>query len=277
MNVAVELVGTSERWELPEGEVRIGRDPSCDISIPEERFAGVSREHAILQVTSGEVWIQDLQTPNGTFVDGRRVERERLRSGNMVSLGQTARLKITMAGAARGAAATVVEGHARPPATVVESQVGAMTSPAATRLERRPQTAIVDSMVTEEEEIMMQGKLDMLRNLVVVTLLVCVGLTVMVVLQQQEIRRNRETLARMQEQAQNAVGQFMPQLDQRLNHFDGRLDLFNRRMDGMDQNMAQAEDRFVKRLDNEMPKIMDRYIVSRASRAPNVQVEGEVR
>ena len=37
--------------------------------------------------------------------------------------------------------------------------------------------------------------------LVVVTLLLCIGLTVMVVLQQQEIRRNRETLGQMQAQA----------------------------------------------------------------------------
>jgi pSer/pThr/pTyr-binding forkhead associated (FHA) protein len=276
MKVLLELSGSNERWELREGETRIGRDPACDICIPQEKFAGVSREHAILQTTGSEVWVEDLQTPNGTYVDGRRVERERLRSGSVLGLGQAGpRLKVTMAAAARGAAATVVESHTGPAATVIESQIGSV--PAPTRVERAPRNTMSEPEMTEEEEIIMQQKLDMLRNLVVVTMLIAIALGVMVVLQQQEIRRNREALDRMQEQARNAVGQFMPQLDSRLNHFDGRLDQFNKRMDGMDDTMSQAEDRFVKRLDDEMPRIMDRYIVSRASRVPNVQVQGEVR
>ena len=123
----------------------------------------------------------------------------------------------------------------------------------------------------------MQRQMDTLRNLLIVTLVVCIALAVMLVMQQQEIRRNRETLAQMQDQAQNAVGQFMPQLNQRLNRFDGRLDNFDKRMDTMDHTMQQAEDHMVQRLDSEMPKIMDRYIASRASRLGNVQVQGEVR
>ena len=62
-----------------------------------------------------------------------------------------------------------------------------------------------------------------------------------------------------------------------VNRFDGRLDNFDKRMDAMDQTMQQAEDHMVQRLDSEMPKIMDRYIASRASKLGNVQVQGEVR
>jgi hypothetical protein len=269
MSLSLELLGGNDRWELRAGEYRIGRDPTCEICMPPERFAGVSREHAIVTVTaSGEVWVQDLQTPNGTYVNGRRVERERLQPGAAFALGKSGpTLKI--AGAARAAAAM---------ATVVESQVGALAGPAATMIERSPQTLVHQTVDDEgDEDIMTQRKLDVLRNLVVVTLLLCVGLTVMVVLQQQEIRKNRESLGQMQAQAQNAVGQFMPQLDQRLNHFDGRLDTFNHRMDDMNLTMQQEQDLFVKRLNEEMPRIMDRYIASRASRMGNVQVQGEIR
>jgi hypothetical protein len=269
MSLSLELVGGKDRWDLRPGEYRIGRDHTCDICIPPERFTGVSREHAILEVTDkGEVWVQDLQTPNGTYINGGRVERQRLQPGSAFTLGKTGpTLKLT--GASRAAAAD---------ATLVESQVGGLVSPAATMVERSSRTFMQEPIEEEgDDDIMTQKKLDMLRNIVVVTLLLCIGLTVMVVLQQQEIRRNRETLAQMQAQAQNAVGQFMPQLDQRLNHFDGRLDTFNRRMDNMNETMQQEENQFVKRLDDEMPRIMDRYIASRASKMGNVQVQGEIR
>jgi hypothetical protein len=77
-----------------------------------------------------------------------------------------------------------------------------------------------------------------------------------VVLQARQISDNREQLHRMQQQAQNAVGEFMPQLNQRLNEFETR-------MDGMDTKFQGAEDHFIMRMNKEMPVMLDRYLATR--------------
>lgn len=50
--------------------IRIGRDETSDLAIPSPL---VSRNHAILRCESSKVIIQDLNSTNGTFVNGKRV------------------------------------------------------------------------------------------------------------------------------------------------------------------------------------------------------------
>jgi hypothetical protein len=57
----------------------------------------------------------------------------------------------------------------------------------------------------------------------------------------------------MRKQAQSAVSQFTPQLDQRLSAFD-------KRMDQMDAKMKDMQDEFITRLNNELPKMLDKYV-----------------
>ncbi len=48
----------------------------------------VSRHHALLEVIEGRIWLQDLGSANGTFVDGVRVEgRVELTDGQELALG----------------------------------------------------------------------------------------------------------------------------------------------------------------------------------------------
>jgi uncharacterized protein HemX len=123
--------------------------------------------------------------------------------------------------------------------------------------------------LTPGEEAMLERKIAMMRNLIIFVIVLCIALGGVVVYQGQEIRKTRDTLNAMQRQAENAVGQFMPQLNSRLNRFDTRLDEFQSKMDQMDgkmdANMKRAEDRMVTRMDTEMPKIMDRYIQMKAN------------
>jgi len=74
-----------------------------------------------------------------------------------------------------------------------------------------------------------------------------------VLYQGQQINRNREVLTGMHQEAQNAVKTFTPALDQ-------RLKVMEQRMDGFDGKMKQAEDRFVERMNKELPSVMDKYI-----------------
>jgi hypothetical protein len=63
----------------------IGRDDSADITVPEPT---ISRHHARITRDTDGVWIEDLRSTNGTYVNGRRVlDRARVRDSDEVKLG----------------------------------------------------------------------------------------------------------------------------------------------------------------------------------------------
>ena len=70
LNVAVSFDG-KERVAGPfEGSFIIGREDTCDISIP---VAAMSRKHAEVSYEEGSWSIRDLDSSNGTFCDGNRI------------------------------------------------------------------------------------------------------------------------------------------------------------------------------------------------------------
>jgi hypothetical protein len=82
----VTLTLAGRRHEITEPRVALGRSRSCDLRIPD---VNVSRRHAELRQEGATYWIVDLDSMNGTIVNGRRVERERLRDGDTITLGST--------------------------------------------------------------------------------------------------------------------------------------------------------------------------------------------
>lgn len=52
----------------------LGRGAACDITIPESRL---SREHAKLAVVSGALVVKDLESSNGTFLNGQQITQAR--------------------------------------------------------------------------------------------------------------------------------------------------------------------------------------------------------
>lgn len=70
------------------GPVTLGRSPDNTVVLESDEFA--SAHHARIDVRSGEAWIFDLESRNGTFVNGRRVEgRSPLRPRDVVRVGAT--------------------------------------------------------------------------------------------------------------------------------------------------------------------------------------------
>ena len=67
------LEAAGRRILLFEGAVTLGRDGSCDIVINDP---SVSREHAVLTVTEGQLTVADRDSKNGTRVDERRIGDE---------------------------------------------------------------------------------------------------------------------------------------------------------------------------------------------------------
>lgn len=65
-------------------ELVIGRHPSCDVVLV---APAVSRRHAALRFRDGHWVLQDLQSRNGTRLNGRRVQRCELRPGDVLGLG----------------------------------------------------------------------------------------------------------------------------------------------------------------------------------------------
>jgi pSer/pThr/pTyr-binding forkhead associated (FHA) protein len=65
--------------------LEIGRDPSCDITLDDEH---VSRHHARIVPGSGGPSVEDLDSRNGTFVNGHQLHGAvRLQPGDQVVVG----------------------------------------------------------------------------------------------------------------------------------------------------------------------------------------------
>jgi pSer/pThr/pTyr-binding forkhead associated (FHA) protein len=83
-----ELVGTV--YELTLGQTLIGRSEVAQVQLPDD---GVSRRHAkIVRESDGSAKIVDLDSTNGTYINGRRVHAEGLREGDRIRIGQSATL-----------------------------------------------------------------------------------------------------------------------------------------------------------------------------------------
>lgn len=72
---------TSGKMYMIDGTKVIGRDPGCDIVVT---GAHVSRRHAELSLRSGQLWVKDLGSSNGSFVNGKRNDEGVLKNGDEV-------------------------------------------------------------------------------------------------------------------------------------------------------------------------------------------------
>jgi len=65
----------------------IGREDNVGIHLDGDEFA--SGQHARIEPRADGVWVEDLGSTNGTFVNGERVTAQRLQAGDVVRVGQT--------------------------------------------------------------------------------------------------------------------------------------------------------------------------------------------
>ena len=74
------------RFELEGETVGLGRDASNPVQVHDTE---VSRRHAELRRSDEGVVLGDLRSSNGTFVNGKRVERHELQTGDRIQIGRT--------------------------------------------------------------------------------------------------------------------------------------------------------------------------------------------
>ncbi len=90
----IVLAGTDvgKMFKLGEGETVIGRSHRADIRLDDD---SISRMHVKLNLDGTAVTIEDLNSSNGTLVNGERIHKEQLRDGDKIRVGETTILKFT--------------------------------------------------------------------------------------------------------------------------------------------------------------------------------------
>jgi pSer/pThr/pTyr-binding forkhead associated (FHA) protein len=75
-------------YELDSAQLTIGRGGQNDIPIRTDEYA--SARHARFEPRHDGIWVQDLGSTNGTYLNGARLERpRRLSEGDIVRVGET--------------------------------------------------------------------------------------------------------------------------------------------------------------------------------------------
>lgn len=71
--------------QLTKDRTTLGRRPYNDIVIDN---LAVSGEHAALQMAGHEVYLEDLDSTNGTYINGKSIKKQLLRNGDAVEIGK---------------------------------------------------------------------------------------------------------------------------------------------------------------------------------------------
>ena len=82
----VTLTVGGKRREITSRRVVIGRAKDCDIQITDPN---ASRRHAELRQEGSAYWLVDLDSTNGTTVNGHRTTRAKLDTGDVITIGST--------------------------------------------------------------------------------------------------------------------------------------------------------------------------------------------
>lgn len=71
--------------QLSKDRTTLGRRPYNDVVIDNLAISG---EHAVFQMAGAEVFIEDLNSTNGTYVNGKAAKKQQLQNGDTVEVGK---------------------------------------------------------------------------------------------------------------------------------------------------------------------------------------------
>lgn len=71
--------------QLTKDRTTLGRRPYNDVVIDNLAISG---EHAVFQMTGADVFIEDLNSTNGTYVNGKAAKKQQLHNGDTVEVGK---------------------------------------------------------------------------------------------------------------------------------------------------------------------------------------------
>lgn len=85
-------------FPLDKPEIIVGRSDKCDLYIED---GAISRKHFKLSVVGLRVWIEDLASTNGTYVNGEPIQKACLADGDKIQISQATVLELTYLDATR--------------------------------------------------------------------------------------------------------------------------------------------------------------------------------
>jgi hypothetical protein len=118
--------------QLTKDRTTLGRRPYNDIVIDN---LAVSGEHAVLQMIGNDVFLEDLNSTNGTYVNGKAVKKQQLTHNDTVEVGKYKIKYVSDSGGAAFDKTMVIKGGAvgaalTPPPAASNSGMGGITSAA---------------------------------------------------------------------------------------------------------------------------------------------------
>lgn len=87
MNEKLTIISANQKgetFELREDKTTIGRVSSNEIVLKD---SSISREHCVIEKRNGDFFINDLQSLNGTFVNGEIANKTKLKHGDKIQIG----------------------------------------------------------------------------------------------------------------------------------------------------------------------------------------------
>lgn len=77
---------SGKTFQIQGAETVLGRSPKCDITLPNEN---ISKKHAKIVIEKNQMVLADLNSTNGSYVNGVKIEVTILKSGDKISLFDT--------------------------------------------------------------------------------------------------------------------------------------------------------------------------------------------
>lgn len=90
--------------QLTKDRTTLGRRPYNDVVIDN---LAVSGEHAVMQMSGNDMFLEDLNSTNGTYVNGKAIKRQALNNGDTIEIGKY-KIKYIHDGAATGERTAVI-------------------------------------------------------------------------------------------------------------------------------------------------------------------------
>jgi pSer/pThr/pTyr-binding forkhead associated (FHA) protein len=127
--------------QITKDKTTLGRRPYNDIVIDN---LAVSGEHAVLQMVGADVFIEDLNSTNGTYINGKAVKKQLLSHNDTVEIGKY-KIKFMVEDGTDYEKTMIMKPGVRPPATGAQAPnsgfggsgfgaLGGSTTPAAIRV-----------------------------------------------------------------------------------------------------------------------------------------------
>ena len=93
--ISVTPKGARKSFSLNGPTMTLGRQPDCDVQVP---LAKISRQHCQLQINENKIFLRDMKSANGTYVNGEKIIHHELAAGDIIALADAVKFLVQIDG-----------------------------------------------------------------------------------------------------------------------------------------------------------------------------------